>query len=180
MLHAKTAVADGRWSRVGSTNLNLASWLGNCEIDAVIEDAAFAHELEEMYVADLASSTELVLDASTRVRPIDSRPAPSGARPRRRGSGSRAAAGAVRIGNALGAAFADRRVLEPVEARMLLVGGGALLALAALFAAFPLLLALPLSAALAWGALALIYRGVSLRLRRGAGSPPPRGVPREP
>ena len=26
MLHAKTAVADGQWARVGSTNLNLASW----------------------------------------------------------------------------------------------------------------------------------------------------------
>ena len=38
MLHAKTAVADGRWARVGSTNLNLASWLGNCELDAVVED----------------------------------------------------------------------------------------------------------------------------------------------
>ena len=29
MIHAKTAVADGRWSRVGSTNLNIASWLSN-------------------------------------------------------------------------------------------------------------------------------------------------------
>src|SRR5579875_2107056 len=29
MLHAKTAVADDRWARVGSTNLNIASWLGN-------------------------------------------------------------------------------------------------------------------------------------------------------
>jgi cardiolipin synthase len=28
MVHAKTAVADGRWARVGSTNLNLASWMG--------------------------------------------------------------------------------------------------------------------------------------------------------
>ena len=36
MLHAKTAVADGRWARVGSSNLNLASWIGNCEIDLAI------------------------------------------------------------------------------------------------------------------------------------------------
>ena len=28
MLHAKTAVADARWARVGSTNLNPASWIG--------------------------------------------------------------------------------------------------------------------------------------------------------
>src|SRR5262245_59733152 len=27
MLHAKTAVADGHWARVGSSNLNVASWL---------------------------------------------------------------------------------------------------------------------------------------------------------
>ena len=31
MLHAKTAVADGHWARVGSTNLNISSWFGNCE-----------------------------------------------------------------------------------------------------------------------------------------------------
>ena len=42
MLHAKTAVADGQWARVGSTNLNIASWFGNCELDAVIEDESFA------------------------------------------------------------------------------------------------------------------------------------------
>ena len=42
MLHAKTAVADGRWSRVGSTNLNLASWMTNYELDVVVEDEVFA------------------------------------------------------------------------------------------------------------------------------------------
>lgn len=43
MLHAKTAVADGRWARVGSTNLNLSSWMGNCEQDVIVEDESFAH-----------------------------------------------------------------------------------------------------------------------------------------
>ncbi|HET7360218.1 MAG TPA: phospholipase D-like domain-containing protein, partial [Rhodanobacteraceae bacterium] len=38
MLHAKTAVADGQWARVGSSNLNIASWLGNHEIDVAVED----------------------------------------------------------------------------------------------------------------------------------------------
>ena len=38
MLHAKTAVADSNWARVGSTNLNIASWFGNLELDVVIED----------------------------------------------------------------------------------------------------------------------------------------------
>jgi cardiolipin synthase len=165
MLHAKTAVADGRWSRVGSTNLNLASWLGNCEIDAVIEDAGIARQLEEMYVADLANATELVLDARTKLRRAD---APALRRGRPRGSGGRAAAGAMRIGNVLGAAFADRRVLERVEARLLLGAGAALLALAVLFAVFPWLIAAPLIAMLAWGSLALLIRGCGL-LRTRAG-----------
>ncbi|MBK6767464.1 MAG: hypothetical protein IPG72_00170 [Ardenticatenales bacterium] len=38
MIHAKTAVADGLWSRVGSTNLNLNGWVGNWELDVAIED----------------------------------------------------------------------------------------------------------------------------------------------
>jgi phosphatidylserine/phosphatidylglycerophosphate/cardiolipin synthase-like enzyme len=38
MVHAKTAVADGRWARIGSTNLNISSWIGNWELDVVIED----------------------------------------------------------------------------------------------------------------------------------------------
>jgi len=38
MLNAKTSVAEGRWARVGSSNLDIASWLGNCELDVVAED----------------------------------------------------------------------------------------------------------------------------------------------
>ena len=39
MVHAKTAVADGLWARVGSTNLNIQSWMGNWELDVAVEDA---------------------------------------------------------------------------------------------------------------------------------------------
>src|SRR5262249_27792819 len=46
MMHAKTAVADGRWARVGSTNLNVASFIGNYELDVAVEDAGFAGEME--------------------------------------------------------------------------------------------------------------------------------------
>ncbi|HEY0944513.1 MAG TPA: phospholipase D-like domain-containing protein, partial [Opitutaceae bacterium] len=69
LLHAKTAVVDGQWARVGSTNLNLASWLGNCELDAVVEDEAFAQQMEAMYLDDLAHATEIVLEARRRMRP---------------------------------------------------------------------------------------------------------------
>src|SRR5690606_29350448 len=73
MLHAKTAVADGSWARVGSTNLNIASWFGNCELDAVIEDAEFAAKMEQAYLEDLENATEVVLDLK-RPRPRLPRP----------------------------------------------------------------------------------------------------------
>src|SRR5437868_10842678 len=137
MIHAKTAVADRRWARVGSTNLNIASWLGNCELDAVIEDESFASQMEEMYLQDLTNATEIVLDTKRKVRapgePRHSVPvATSGG-----GSVGRAAAGALRISNAVGAAFTSRRVFEPVEARILLATGALLLGLSILFGFFP-------------------------------------------
>jgi cardiolipin synthase len=162
MVHAKTAVADGRWARVGSTNLNISSWLGNCELDAVIEDESFADQMEEMYLQDLSNATEIVLDEKRKVRaPGEPRHkvavATSGG-----GSIGRAAAGAIRIGNAVGAAFTSRRVLEPVEARILLVTGALLLGLSVLTAFFPRVPAYALVVVLGWIALALLYRGYKL------------------
>ena len=166
MIHAKTAVADGQWARVGSTNLNIASWLSNCELDAVIEDEPFAGEMEEMYLEDLTNSTEIVLDAKLRVqRPGEPR-RPRAAMTKGSGSASRAVAGAIRIGNTIGAAFTNRRVLGAVEARMTAIAGGVLLALATLFAFFPRALAYPLVALFAWIALALLYRGYKLYMQR--------------
>ena len=171
MLHAKTAVADGRWARVGSTNLNIASWLGNCELDAVVEDEPFAAEMERMYLEDLANATEIVLDERHRVR------SPGEPRPRRiaagsgAGSASRAAAGAVRMGRAIGAAFTNRRVLGPIESRFMLSAGFLLCALALLFALFPRALAYPLVAFGVWAGVALLVRGY--RSRRGR-KPDPR------
>ena len=167
MLHAKTAVADGRWARVGSTNLNISSWFGNCELDAVVEDEPFARAMEEMYLQDLTNSTEVVLDIRRKVRaPGEPRRARLA---RTRGGGSsgssgRAAAGAARIGRAVGAAFTGRRVLEPVEARLMTAAGALLLIFAALFALFPRMLAYPLLIVFGWFGVALLYRGLKLHL----------------
>jgi cardiolipin synthase A/B len=163
MMHAKTAVADARWARVGSTNLNIASWFGNYEMDIVAEDVPFARSLEQAYMRDLEQSTEVVLNARRKLHaPAQPRPARlkagSGA-----GSVGPAAAGVLRIGNAVGAAFANRRVLEPVEARISLLSGAAALLLAVLIALFPRVLAYPSAVALAWMALTLLYRGYRLR-----------------
>lgn len=165
MLHAKTAVADGRWARVGSTNLNIASWLGNRELDAVIEDPAFAAQMEDVYLRDLTSSTEVVLDHRRHVcapgQPRRSR----GTAKRGAGSASGVAAGAVRIGNAVGAVLANRRVLGPVQGRLTTLVGLVLCSLSVLVAIFPRALAIPAAAVGLWGGLALLWRGIELRRR---------------
>lgn len=61
MLHAKTTVVDGKWGRIGSSNLNLASLLTNWELDVVIEDPTFGATMEDMFLQDIARATELVL-----------------------------------------------------------------------------------------------------------------------
>jgi cardiolipin synthase len=60
MLHAKTIVADGRWVRVGSSNLNPASLIGNYELDALIDDADLASALEHQFRLDIARASEIV------------------------------------------------------------------------------------------------------------------------
>jgi cardiolipin synthase len=165
MLHAKTAVADCNWARVGSTNLNVASWFGNLELDVVIEDVRFAEEMEETYLRDLENSTEIVLDAQHKMRTPNqlahSRPVMTSGG----GSGGRAAAGAIRIGNAVGAAFTNRRVLEPVEAHIMVSTSLLLLGLSVLFWFFPRALVYPLIVVLLWISLALLYRAYRLQIR---------------
>jgi cardiolipin synthase len=174
MLHAKTAVADSNWARVGSTNLNVASWFGNLELDVVIENEVFAQRMDEMYLGDLENATEVVLDARHKLRAPNEPRHPRAAMAGGGGSAGRAAAGALRISNAVGAAFTNRRVLEPVEARLMLTAGVLLFLLAVLFTAFPRVFAYPLSLFFIWVAIALLYRGYKLHRNqdwRGTGAP---------
>ncbi len=60
MLHAKSLVADGRWTRVGSSNLNPSSLVGNWELDVLIEDQAMADAMERQFRLDVARSREVV------------------------------------------------------------------------------------------------------------------------
>ena len=162
MLHAKTAVADGRWARVGSTNLNIASWMGNRELDVIVEDEAFAGEMEADVLRPIwrtrprSSSTR-----SNRVRAARSAKARVAAAAA--AAAGRVVAGAVRIGNTVCAAITNRRVLEPVEAHIALISGLVVGALAILAFAFPRAISYPLGGLGAWIALALVYRSVALR-----------------
>ncbi len=164
MLHAKTAVADGQWARVGSTNLNIASWMGNRELDVIVEDEAFARELEAMFLGDLENATEVMLGAGGRVR---------GTSARRRyrwtsgGSAGRAVAGAMRIGSAVTAAMTNQRVLEPVEAHIATFAGALFFGVSVLAALFPRTFAYPIAAIALWLAATFVYRGAALfRARR--------------
>ena len=59
VLHAKTAVIDGHWSMVGSSNLDWRSVIYNSEVDAVIIDRGFAHDMEALFDSDLDQSREI-------------------------------------------------------------------------------------------------------------------------
>lgn len=62
VLHAKTAVIDGVWSTVGSTNLDSLSLLSDDEVNAVILNHEFAVEMERMFAGDLAQSDQIQWD----------------------------------------------------------------------------------------------------------------------
>jgi cardiolipin synthase len=172
MLHAKTAVADGRWARVGSTNLNVASWIGNYELDVAIEDSGIAEHMARQYEQDLQNATEIVLDARRRVRSFTKR-----SRKPHTGTGSavRAAAGALRLGHTVGAAITNRRVLGPTEAGMMAATGAALLVVVAVGIMWPIVLAGPIVLVSAWIGIALVVRAVELKRRNKATAAKPEG-----
>ncbi len=162
MIHAKTAVADGRWARVGSSNLNVASWITNWELDVVVEDDRFGEEMERMYLEDLENSTEILLSAKRK------RPRPQHKRLQRLRakfdtlSSGRTAAGAVRISNAVSAAISNRRILSPTEARIMFSGGLLLLLFSAIAIFWPRVISIPLAIFAAWLAISLFIKAVEL------------------
>lgn len=179
MLHAKTAVVDGRWSRIGSSNLNVASFLGNYELDVAIDDRRVARELQDLFLRDLDNATEIVL-SHNRVRDLratlphdcdrliqaalrnsgtQSRKAPVGHK------GSAAAAGAIRVANAVSAAMSNRRLLGPAEGGLLLTSGALLVAVAVVGALWPRILAMPMVFLSSYLGFALVWR--ALRLHSG-------------
>ena len=159
MMHAKTAVADGRWARVGSTNLNIQSWLGNWELDVAIEDHEFAQQMEQVYLKDLENATEVVL-SDERVRRLADSPTaakdrtPRWARQGRLGRSERtrraATAGALRIGRTFGAALTARRSVGAAEAVTLVWGIALVVALGIVGLKWPRALAYPLGVLLLW------------------------------
>ena len=161
MVHAKTAVADGRWARVGSTNLNIASWMGNCEIDVAVENEPFAQLMQAQYEKDLLGSTEIVLGARRGTRRIQ----PHAKAEVQDAGSSRAAAGAIRLASTVGAAMTGRRVLASSEGGVLVAAALVLLVVAAVAVIWPRVVTWPLAVIAGWLALSLVSRAIDARTK---------------
>ena len=61
MMHAKTMVADGIWTTVGSSNFDDRSFRLNDEVNVNIYDEGIAAQMEAMFEEDLARSEEIKL-----------------------------------------------------------------------------------------------------------------------
>ncbi|HUS24173.1 MAG TPA: phospholipase D-like domain-containing protein [Candidatus Binatia bacterium] len=59
VLHAKTAVIDGVWSTVGSSNLDYRSFIHNDEANAIVLGEDFAADMERTFRDDLQRSQEI-------------------------------------------------------------------------------------------------------------------------
>lgn len=176
MIHAKTSVADGIWGRVGSSNLNSASLLGNWEIDVGVLDEGMAAQLEGLFLADLTSSVEIVLPRTqVEVSRLEARAdleesglrraslEPEGPlterleRELRSQLTGQVAAGAgwriadlVRAGSALGGAIAGHRTLGREDRTVLGTVAFMLLVVAALGAIFPVWIGWAVAVVFGW------------------------------
>lgn len=170
MMHAKTAVADHRFVRVGSTNLNISSWMGNWELDVIVEHQQLAARMEAVYDQDLRNATEIVITDRNKVR-LSQIPAAAHhpQLPRRRlaraasGSANRVIKDVALAGSAFRSAVSGYRMLGPHEAWSLFsvaVLAGALALAAALW---PRAIAYPVAALLALAAITMAARAWKAR-----------------
>jgi cardiolipin synthase len=162
MVHAKTAVADGVWTRIGSSNSNLASWVTNRELDVTIKDHDLAAQMEAMFREDMENSTEVVLG---RGRTGVEKPVSSAALGDGRDtaiSAGRFLSGAIGLGSTLTASFSRRRELHPEESLVILGGGVLLLLLGGFAILLPHVIAWIIAIALIWPGLILLLRSAKL------------------
>ncbi|HEX6925608.1 MAG TPA: phospholipase D-like domain-containing protein [Longimicrobiaceae bacterium] len=178
MIHAKTAVADGIWSRVGSSNLNLASLLGNWELDVAILDRQVAAEMEDLFIQDMQSSVELrvrsveggslgkrfvyrepVLEqtAEPNRREVEAARSARERAPRGRRLG-RVLGRVARASSVLGRALVGQRQVGREDRGWILMIAAGTLGLAVLGIVAPRLLAWPLSFLLFWLGIGSVFR----------------------
>ncbi len=194
MIHAKTSVADGMWCRVGSSNLNAASLLGNWEIDVGVMDASLAGQLEGLFMADLASSVEIVLPGSRSVHTSESVGAllphdshtpldPEGTLASRLEAMIAAGSGVaplrmaqlVRAGTTFGGALAGRRTLGREDRTVLGTVSVIVLAVAVMAALLPAVIGWAVAVGLGWIGVVMGVRALAHSRRARVESPPEPG-----
>jgi cardiolipin synthase len=166
MLHAKTAVADGVWTRIGSSNSNLASWVSNRELDVTVKDPDLAQQMQAMFEHDMTNATEVVLGTG---RTGIAKPMSAGGnnfKRKPRISAGRFVSGAIGLGSTLGASFTQHRRLGAAESLVLVAGGAALLLAGLLGIFWPRVLGWPLGVAAIWVAAGLLIRAARLWMTR--------------
>ncbi len=162
MVHAKTAVCDGLWARIGSTNLNLSSWLGNWELDVVIENQEVAEKIAAMFLEDLENATEVVITENNKVRPVKRRGRSRHARIIR-SSGQGVFTKAITAGSALNAAVTGKRRLSKSESWPLFSIGLALCAIALSVVLLPYAFAYSIAAGLTITGVFLLVKALRLK-----------------
>lgn len=157
MLHAKTAVADGCWTRIGSSNSNLASWVSNRELDVTIKDRALAGQMENIYLADLQRSTEVVLVKKRgKQKPVM---APDG--PKSYGvrtMSGRLLSGVIGVGSTLVALLSQRRNVQREEALVICTGGTVLVVLALIAFFVPRVISWTIALIAVWSGIGLFMK----------------------
>jgi cardiolipin synthase len=165
MLHAKTMVADSRWARIGTSNLNASSLLGNYEIDVLIEDVAFARDMEALFRRDLDQSLEVERRVRGRGRlqqvlPTGLHRRRSGPVPARRSRAPRQLRGRAAVAARTLISAARRSVYGPLSLILVVLG--------TLFLVLPRTTAYAFGVVCVWFALAA---GVEAFQRREGGKP---------
>jgi len=62
MVHAKTSTIDGRWSTVGTANIDRLSMTGNYEVNVEFIDPSMAAQMERIFETDLTNAAELTAE----------------------------------------------------------------------------------------------------------------------
>ena len=62
LLHAKTAVIDGVWATIGSSNLDWRSFCQNDEVNAIFLGLEFGQQMRAVFETDLVMASEIKLD----------------------------------------------------------------------------------------------------------------------
>lgn len=162
MLHAKTLVADREWARVGSSNLNVSSLLGNYELDVMVDGDAFSETLAAQFRHDVAQAREIVIQTRRGMLPLPARlvgaPAaiPAATPAHKRSRRELQAAAVVALAQIAGGA---RRMLAGAAAIVFALGGTLLML-------FPTVMSLALAAGAFATSIALAGYALARRRRR--------------